>query len=440
MTDTIGRQLRQVREAHSVSLEQVSHATRIRLHYLRSIEAGDFAALPSLAQARGFVRAYASYLGLDPQALAEQLSQEIPVSAVKMASPQGSLPSTAIDSGEAHLILKEIGEKLKNQRELLDLSLEDAERHTHIRMRYLSAIESGDHLGLPSPVQGRGMLNNYAGFLGLDPEPLLLKYAESLQAGLAARQGKEGPRGAPAGQKGKKRFPMRFFSTDFVLGGVVALFMMGFVIWGGLRVFNIQNEIESLPATITPLPVSDILLGGTPTPVQTFANETGSNGQETPSAGLPLEGEPGSENTLLTPGNGVPEAQETPVSPPAGDNSAIQIYVIIKQRTWLKVTVDGKVQFEGRVVPGSAYPYYGDIRVEVVAGNGAALQIFYNQAEIGPLGMFGEITHLIFTTEGVQTPTPTITPTGMPPPTRTQTPEGFIEFTPTPSPTPETEQ
>jgi cytoskeleton protein RodZ len=438
MTDTIGNKLRQVREAHSLSLEQVSHATRIRLHYLRSIEAGDFAALPSLAQARGFVRAYANYLGLDPQALAERLSQEIPVAVVKMASPQTSLPPTAIDSGEAYVILKEIGEKLKTQREMLDLSLEDAERHTHIRMRYLSAIESGDHTGLPSPVQGRGMLNNYASFLGLDPEPLLLKYAESLQAGLAARQGKS-LGNASAGRKEKKRFQLRLFSTDFMLGGVVALFLMGFVIWGGLRVFNIQNEIESLPATITPLPVSEILLGGTPTPIQTLTNETGANGQETPVAGLPLEGEPGSENNSLTPENGVSEAQDTPVALPTGDNSAIQVYVIVKQRTWLKVTVDGRVQFEGRVVPGSAYPYYGDNRVEVATGNGAALQIFYNQAEIGSLGMFGEISHRIFTTEGAQTPTPTITPPGMAPPTRTQTPEGFIELTPTPSPTPENE-
>jgi hypothetical protein len=32
------------------------------------------------------------------------------------------------------------------------------------------------------------MLSNYAIFLGFDPEPLLLRFAEGLQANLAARQ------------------------------------------------------------------------------------------------------------------------------------------------------------------------------------------------------------------------------------------------------------
>ena len=42
--------------------------------------------------------------------------------------------------------------------------------------------------GLPSPVQGRGMLNNYAAFLGMNADRLLLQFAEGLQAQLDARR------------------------------------------------------------------------------------------------------------------------------------------------------------------------------------------------------------------------------------------------------------
>jgi cytoskeletal protein RodZ len=65
MNDTIGNKLRQARKAHSLSLEEASQATYMRLNYLQALENDDFDALPSKTQARGFLRAYASFLGLE---------------------------------------------------------------------------------------------------------------------------------------------------------------------------------------------------------------------------------------------------------------------------------------------------------------------------------------------------------------------------------------
>jgi cytoskeletal protein RodZ len=58
--------LRQAREAKDVSLAQVERATRIRADYLEALEEHEFTALPAAAYARGIVRNYATYLGLDP--------------------------------------------------------------------------------------------------------------------------------------------------------------------------------------------------------------------------------------------------------------------------------------------------------------------------------------------------------------------------------------
>ena len=41
--------------------------TRIRSRYLRAMEEEQFDLLPDPSYVRGFLRAYASYLGLDPQ-------------------------------------------------------------------------------------------------------------------------------------------------------------------------------------------------------------------------------------------------------------------------------------------------------------------------------------------------------------------------------------
>jgi len=65
---TLGQRLREAREAKKVSLATVEETTRIRRKYLEALEADDYEALPGGVFAQGFVRNYALYLGLDPQA------------------------------------------------------------------------------------------------------------------------------------------------------------------------------------------------------------------------------------------------------------------------------------------------------------------------------------------------------------------------------------
>jgi cytoskeletal protein RodZ len=66
-----GQLLRQAREAKGVSLAQVERATRIRRDYLEALEAHEFSHLPASTYARGIVRNYAAYLGLDPAEMLE---------------------------------------------------------------------------------------------------------------------------------------------------------------------------------------------------------------------------------------------------------------------------------------------------------------------------------------------------------------------------------
>src|SRR5579864_800950 len=68
-TDTVGAELRAARENRDLSLEQVEKQTRIRVHYLAALELDEYAELPSAVQARGFLRNYARFLGLDADSL-----------------------------------------------------------------------------------------------------------------------------------------------------------------------------------------------------------------------------------------------------------------------------------------------------------------------------------------------------------------------------------
>ena len=65
----LGTRLVRAREARGLTLEDAERDTRISRRYLQALEAEQFEAIPAPVYARGFLRSYSQYLGLDPQAM-----------------------------------------------------------------------------------------------------------------------------------------------------------------------------------------------------------------------------------------------------------------------------------------------------------------------------------------------------------------------------------
>lgn len=70
--DEIGHILREARENKGLTLEDVQAKIRINTRYLTALENGQYSALPTPVHARGFLRNYARFLGLDPQPLLDR--------------------------------------------------------------------------------------------------------------------------------------------------------------------------------------------------------------------------------------------------------------------------------------------------------------------------------------------------------------------------------
>jgi len=68
----LGSSLRETRIRRGLELAQVATETRIRTRYLEALEEERFDRLPGSVYARGFVRSYAAYLGLDAQLFLEE--------------------------------------------------------------------------------------------------------------------------------------------------------------------------------------------------------------------------------------------------------------------------------------------------------------------------------------------------------------------------------
>jgi len=471
MSPTIGSQLKQAREARGLTLEQAAHATRLRLHYLRALEEDQRDLLPSDVQGRGFLRLYADYLGVPIQPLldawksnqvvlpeptgtplmepaAEKLSLAEPSAASSAAipvvvpgeapasPPAGAAPAnplldhpaapatttaaaaaaaattttaTTTTTAESRQILMQIGAELKRQRESLSLSLEDIEKHIHVRRHYLKAIEEGRFEAVPSPVQARGMLSNYASFLNLDTEALLLRFAEALQT----RRTENLPADARQRQSQKKpvsKTPawLRWVTPDLLVVSTLVIVLVVVIIFSTLNL----SSIGTTPATQTAPSISDVLL--TTTPLALPTSDVPPVNATNASAALPNDA-------------GVPTLTLAPLN-----TDPMQIVIIGLQRTYLRVIVDGFEVYAGRVIPGNAYNFSGSEQIELIVGNAAGVQIFYNQSDLGTLGIIGQVVSFIFTPGEIITPTPSYTATSPATPTPTPTPT----LTPTPGATP----
>ena len=326
------------------------------------------------------------------------IEAEEPNKSVFEAGPKPIAPAES-----AQVIFAEIGKKLHERREMLSLTIDEVERHTRMRAAYVRALEEGMVDKLPSPVQTRGMLANYAAFLDLDADVILLRFADALQARRREKYS-ETPREQIQTQV-KTSMPIlrSFIAGDLIFGMVMIALILALAVWGIGSVLSSRDR-ETVQATA---PSIVEVLAGTPLPPPS-ADET-----FVPVGDAPI----GTSAFGLT----------TVEAPTLGANINVVVGIFAVERTYLRVRVDGEAAFEGRIAPRETQQFEAENQIEVLTGNGAALRISFNGRDFGLMGNVGEVVNRVYTIAGVVTPTATI------PPTPTETP--FVTSTPTPTTT-----
>ncbi len=87
-----GEELRRERQIREISLEEISSATKISIRLLTALEKGDVKKLPAPAFTRGFIRAYALHLGIDPEEKVNAYLSDLADDHAEVPSPKKALP------------------------------------------------------------------------------------------------------------------------------------------------------------------------------------------------------------------------------------------------------------------------------------------------------------------------------------------------------------
>lgn len=336
-----------------------------------------------------------------------------------------------------------LGQSLREAREANEITIEDAVAALRIRQPILDAFEAGEFeiAGVPE-IQVRGMLRIYGRFLEQDENNVLQLYDQmrlSQEKGRRRRR-RTRPQDSEGGLSSTQ--PMQEMQLaerrSTTCGSLLRLLLLLLISAAAIAIIAyVTVELVGIENIIAP-------------------------GQ-------------GAEATVPPPTDtAAPAPTEAVVSAPTASDraqyggSGLLVSVLVTQRSWLQVTVDGVEQFSGIATPETLLEYSAVSEIRLAAANAMALDVIWNGQQQGPIGGRGQRADIRFTatdavvelgpagaatpvrptaavvveiaptaTEG---PSPTLTdtliPSATPIPTLTYTPPPTVTPIPTATPTP----
>ena len=234
--------------------------------------------------------------------------------------------------------LSTIGDALRSAREAQGKSLDDAAVATRIRSSYLEALEQERFGELGGSVYAKGFLRSYAGYLGIDPAPLLEAYRA--QERPEAPLFEHAPRAIGGLQTGRR-------GPNWLIVAIVCVSVILLVsLWGLLR--PAPDPADAQPPFVT------------------------------------------------TPATKAPGAAAAPPTTKAAPKD-VTVTLRYAGASWTRVTADGRIAFEGTPGPRQRRTFKARRSLELVLGYPAGVRLTVNGRDLGVADRSGNIWRHSFT-------------------------------------------
>ena len=403
----LAQRLREARAARGFSLAQAEQATKIRGRYLDAIESGDFVRLPDGLSARGFIKNYSRWLGMDYiQALAD-FETEWGVLALNAAETIPNPPSRErIRSKYTEVI------KLPEQHYTGAMPSDDAAELDRLAMdgdskpgtsgtvvpvqgayspvrvdangkpvvyvderRDFSKSSNSFKLGAPRTKHFGGLVDGISTFVPGD--------------GLNATDSRGRPRTQTSGPA-KSRLNGQRAPTSAGYGLTIP---KGRVLAGGAGILLAALLVYGVVSTV--IPGLRGLAANSSTPVATSAQQS-----------VPVDGRTAVLPDVTQQPVHTPQAislATTVVAPaiPKLDGGGMQLTLDARERAWVRVRVDGKQVFEGIAPIGPNSSWHAATNISVETGNAGAFDVIVNGVRLGAVGARNSVAKLIYDTAGI---------------------------------------
>lgn len=313
------------------------------------------------------------------------------------------MSAVSTDSNQSNK-LAEIGAQLREMRESKRMSISQVTAKTLIAERHLRAIEEGNLDSLPEPIYIQGFIRKYGKALGLEG------LAEDFP--VTSEPDPQSWSGSPAAELR----PLHLYALYIlIIAGAVSLL-------ASLLNPLSNNQVNEGQTNLSPsakLTTSNAGQGN-----QTKPKPTQGPTASKPAAAKPTSAQPNSAQPNVRPKPNAPtNAQSSNDSnwadfsnlvsassniKPAfnfSEDKPVNVGIAMTNQSWLRVTVDDKIDFEGILSEGSRKSWSANQSIVVRAGNAAAVSVTFNQTPPKVLGAEGEVVEQTFD-KNKQTTTP----------------------------------
>jgi cytoskeleton protein RodZ len=267
------------------------------------------------------------------------------------------------------------GERLKREREMREVSLDELTKSTRIPRRFLEALENEDWNKLPGGVFGRGFVRTVALYLGLDEEVLLGEY--DLARGVL-------PRSGPA--KPEDRIPATPLWIPIVAVLAIGLILAGLVFGGRYFWRKYAERRHSGPSSALVLPPAD--------PSAESSTVAAAGGAQPANASL-LD----AKNDPNAPANS--NSQPAPVPPAA----SLDLSVSTSAATRVRVLADDKLVLDEELPGGVNRHLSAADHFEITAADSSAVLLELNHQVMRPLGPPGASGTMVLSKNDLRTAT-----------------------------------
>jgi cytoskeleton protein RodZ len=294
--------------------------------------------------------------------------------------------------------MSDLGELLRQARVYKGASLRDAERATRISRSYLEALENQDFSQLPPPAYARGIVKNYAQYLGLDAVAILSLYdstdvesvGETIQVVPATKPINVRPHWVP-----------NFAIIGFML--VVSAIVFAWLYSAYFQANNEEPDLTSSLPTVTPMAeslIGQIILTPTATPTPeptpgddpTATQETVSINPTTAPAVSPtsppvvVEEEFEEEEEEVVVDSSPEPGYQTIVDSVINSGGSYEFLLIATEEVWLEVWLDWSetASWEGTLAAGQSLLLVADVAT-VSSGNAGFVQVLVDGIDYGVL-------------------------------------------------------
>ncbi len=280
------------------------------------------------------------------------------------------------------------GDRLRREREMRGITLDEITESTKISRRHLEALETEHFDQLPGGVFNKGFVRAYARFLGIDEDQAVADYS-------AASNEQPEP---------ENKFPLEIHEEPnrelnprrskvplvFALAALVGV-LVGYGFW-----------MKSKPHSSTAV---ESVRQSTPAP---SATESQANAPATASSAEPAKtpSEPAPPATAATPAVArVPAAKSTPAestgTPLPAKENAFFVQIKAKEDSWVSIVADGKSVMQRVLTADKQKKIKAGKSVILRTGNAGGIEVSFNGRPLGALGNENEPRTLTFNASGL---------------------------------------